>query len=79
MRKLSVNFGIYHRILQVTGQKEKGEILGHRLGIFLFILGGVKGIVEATHAPFTCQFETALPIIDGILPFFVLLSTQERS
>ena len=30
-------------------------------GIFVLILDGVKGIVESTYVPFTCQFETALP------------------
>ncbi len=47
-------------------------------GIFLLILGRVKGIVEATHVPFTCEFETNLAKkCDGVVTFFVILSTQE--
>jgi hypothetical protein len=53
------------------------KVLGHRLGIFILILGGVKGIVEATHAPFARQFVTVLSKTDRVLSVFVILSAQE--
>jgi len=42
------------------------------------MLGRVKGIVEAAHVPFTCQFETNFAKkYDGVVTFFVILSAQE--
>jgi len=53
-------------------------VFDHRLGIFLLILGGVKGIVEATHAPFACQYETNfVKKYYGVVTFFVILTAQE--
>jgi len=48
------------------------------MGILLLLFLGVKRAVEATHAPFACQFETNFAKkYDGVVTFFVILSAQE--
>ncbi len=46
---------------------------------FSFSFLGSQGIILDLYNPFSCQFETALSNIDGVLSFSVLLAAQELS
>ncbi len=51
----------------------------HDEGIFLLILGGVKGIVDAIEGPFPSQFETNFgKKYNGVVTIFVILSVQVK-